>query len=69
MNLYFNLPGNQLVSFHQMTPLHVATQRGDRISIVNYLVDKGADINKKDNNGVSKMVIGYIYATIILTVG
>ena len=52
-----------------MTPLHVATQRGDRISIVNYLVDEGADINIKDNNGVSKMVIGYIYVTIILTVG
>ena len=51
-----------------MSPLHVATQRGDRISIVTYLVDKGADINIKDDNGVSKIVIGYIYATILLTV-
>ena len=52
-----------------MTPLHVATQRGDRISIVNYLVDQGADINIKDENGVSKILIGYVYATILLTVG
>ena len=52
-----------------MTPLHVATQRGDRISIVNYLADKGADINIKDNNGVSKIVIGYVYAIILLIVG
>ena len=41
-----------------MTPLHVAAQRGERISIVEYLVDKGADINIEDDNGVSKMVIG-----------
>ena len=44
-----------------MTPLHVAAQRGERISIVTYLVGKGADINIKDNNGVSKMVIEYNY--------
>ena len=44
-----------------MTPLHVAAQRGERISIVTYLVGKGADINIKDDNGVSKMVIGYNY--------
>ena len=47
-----------------MTPLHVATQRGDRIGIVNYLVDQGADIDIEDDNGVSK--IGW---TVLLTVG
>ena len=41
-----------------MSPLHVAAERGERISIVNYLVDKGADINIKNDNGVSKMVVG-----------
>ena len=41
-----------------MTPLHVAAQRGDRISIMEYLVDQGADINIKDDNGVRKTVVG-----------
>ena len=40
-------------SLHQMTPLHVAAEKGDRISIVKYLVDKGAGINIKDDSGVS----------------
>ena len=40
-----------------MTPLHVAAQKGDRISIVKYLVDQKADINIEDNNGVSKTTI------------
>ena len=44
-------------SLHQMTPLHVAAEKGDRISIVKYLVDNGADINIKDDNEVSKIVI------------
>ena len=38
-----------------MTPLHVAAQR-DRISIVEYLVDQGADINIKDSNRVSETI-------------
>lgn len=38
-----------------MTPLHVAAQKGDRISIVKYLLRKKADINIEDNNGVSKI--------------
>ena len=41
-----------------MTPLHVAAQRGDRISIMEYLVDQGADINIKDDNEVRKTVVG-----------
>ena len=40
-----------------MTPLHVAAEKGDRISIVKYLVDQKADINIKDDNEVSKIVI------------
>ena len=40
-----------------MTPLHVAAEKGDRISIVKYLVDNGADINIKDDDEVSKIVI------------
>ena len=39
-----------------MAPLHVAAERGDRISMVNYLVDQGADINIKGDNRVSKIV-------------
>ena len=34
-----------------MTPLHLAAESG-HIKIVNYLVDKGADINIQDDNGV-----------------
>ena len=40
-----------------MTPLHVAAEKGDRISIVKDLVDQRADINIKDDNGVSKVVV------------
>ena len=42
------------ISFHQMASLHVAAQKGDRISIVKYLLQKKADINIEDKNGVSK---------------
>ena len=34
----------------------MAAERG-RLEIVHYLVDKGADINGKDNNGVRDMTI------------
>ena len=36
-----------------MTPLHLAARRG-HVDIVRYLVDKGADINIKDENWVSE---------------
>ena len=36
-----------------MTPLHVAAKKGDRLELVDYLLDKGADINIKDYSGVS----------------
>ena len=38
-------------SLHQITPLHVAAERGHR-RIVEYLADKGADIDIQDKNGV-----------------
>ena len=40
-----------LSSLHQITPLHVAAERGHP-RIVEYLVDKGADIDIQDKNGV-----------------
>ena len=36
-----------------MTPLHVAAEKGHFEKIVRYLVEKGATINAKNNNGVS----------------
>ena len=45
------------LSLHQMTPLHVVAEKGDRLDIVKYLLDKGADINIKDYNGVSKTIL------------
>ena len=40
-------------SVYQMTPLHVAAERGGRLNIVKYLVVKNADItNIQDNDGV-----------------
>ena len=38
---------------HQWTPLHSAAQKG-HVNIASYIVDKGADLNIKDNNGVSE---------------
>ena len=35
-----------------MTPLHLAAESA-RIKIVEYLVDKGADVNIQDCNGVN----------------
>ena len=40
-----------LSSLHQMTPLHVAAERG-YTNIVDYLVSKGADIDIGDKSGV-----------------
>ena len=33
---------------HQMTPLHQAAEEGDLMQ-VQYLIEKGADVNNKDN--------------------
>ena len=40
-----------------MTPLHVAAKKGECPKIVKYLIDKGTDINIKDNNGVSETIV------------
>ena len=40
-----------------MTPLHVAAEKGDRLDIVECLLDKGADINIRDSNGVSETIL------------
>ena len=56
----FVYPGSQsfsglglwFLSLHQMTPLHVAA-KSDRYKILEYLVDRGADISTKDSDGVS----------------
>ena len=42
-----------LLSPHQGTPLHVAAEGGHTDS-VQYLIDKGAGINVKNNYGVSE---------------
>ena len=41
-----------LPSLYQWTPVYMAAEGGN-IEIVRCLIDKGADINVKDNNGVS----------------
>ena len=40
-----------------MTPLHVAAEKGDRLDIVKYLCEEGADINIKDCSGVSEIIV------------
>ena len=51
------LLGSQLLTFvisslYQMTPLHIAAERGF-VKIVDYLVRRGADIDIKDEDGVT----------------
>ena len=52
----------QYHSLHQMTPLHVAAEKGECLDIVKYLISKGADINITDDSGVSEttLVIGQV---------
>ena len=54
MNLSVELYHKLSSCLHQMTPLHVAATIGGRSSIVKYLINSGADINSKDDNGVSE---------------
>jgi len=49
MVLMFNL----FLSLHQRTPLHEAAQCHHK-EVEEYLVDHGADVNMKDNDGVSE---------------
>ena len=40
---------------HQWTPLHVAASKG-RVYTVKWLVNKGADVNIKDKEGVRETI-------------
>ena len=42
--------------FHQQTPSHLAAEKGRFENTLKYLVDIGADINIKDNDGVKIMI-------------
>lgn len=42
-----------LLSLHQRTPLCLSARK-DNIEILKYLSDKGADVNVKDDGGVSE---------------
>ena len=42
-----------LLSPHQLTPLHLAADNG-HTDTVQCLIEKGADVNIKDDDGVSK---------------
>ena len=46
------------IFLHQMTPLHVAAERG-RCEILGHLIDKGGDtvINITDEDGVSTIIM------------
>ena len=46
----------QFLSPYQQTPLHLAAEKGRFETTLNCLVDKGAGINIKDNNGVIILV-------------
>ena len=54
------------LSLHQMTPLHVAVERGDRINIIKYLNNKGAAINITDNHGVNIYVSNTKQGTVLI---
>ena len=41
------------LSLYQMTPLHLAAERGRYKTIVVYLVDNGADVDMRDKNKVN----------------
>ena len=47
-----------------MTPLHVAAERGGRLSIIEHLSEKGVDINFKDNKGVNQF--DYVTKSVLL---
>ena len=40
------------LSLYQATPLHMTAKQGD-LQSVKYLVHKGADVNSKDDDGVT----------------
>jgi len=52
-----------IVSFHQKTPLHIAVESGNDAT-VKFFVDKGADVNTKDNKGVRKITNHSVFGVI-----
>jgi len=54
---------HQLFSLHQWTPLHVASFRGNT-ETVEYIVEKGADVNIKDDQGVSESMRLQLYCSL-----
>ena len=53
LTLTLDLWRSIFISLHQRTPLHVAAYRGN-VETVAFLVDKGADMSIKNENGVSE---------------
>ena len=51
----------QYFLFHQQTPSHLAAERGRFENTLKCLVDKGADINIKENYGVSIILLTQHY--------
>ena len=48
-----SVPSSNLVSFpHQETPLHEAAE-GGHVGVLEYLIQAGADVTIKDDDGVS----------------
>ena len=54
---YTNLLAFNYFVLHQRTPSHMAAEKGRFENTLKYLVDKGAHINIKDNNGVIILLI------------
>lgn len=49
----------------QWTPLHVGAQRGRCEKILGYLVEHGANLDTKDNNGV-RTYVNILVSTLVL---
>ena len=54
------LVSEQHLSLHQSTPLYMAAE-GGHMDVVKYLGDKGADINRKNKNGVMHQLLQFYF--------
>ena len=57
-DLTVDFQSTNIVFFYQQTALHIAARDGQERT-VGHIVEGGADINIKDNNGVSYMRLYY----------